>query len=86
MSQLPPARCIQNQASKAERKWSVTAGKINSGAVRRESDILEKQRARAAKELSEEGTARKKKKKAPPRIRTRHSPEKGVGTARRESR
>ncbi len=42
--------------------------------------MLEKKRARAARKQSEEGTARKKN-KAQPRRRVRHSPEKGVGTA-----
>ncbi len=43
--------------------------------------MLEKKRARAAKRQCEESTARKKNKALPGR-RVRHSPEKGVGTAK----
>ena len=85
---VPAATCtmhshrVQNQAPKAGKKTSSTVEKTRTGPVNgREFGMFEKKRMRAAKELSEEGTA-KKKNKAQPRRRVRLSPEKGVGTAR----
>ena len=85
---VPAATCtmhshrVQSQAQKAGKKMSGTAEKTRTGAVkRRESGMFEKKRAQAAKKQSEEGTARKKI-STPPRRRVRHSPEKGIGTAR----